>query len=83
MKVKCYFPEDLEIDQDPSEITKVHAIDPVKSPEYTLCSIAWEEWDCDYDYHERVTDEPITCKNCLDILNGISKNFKKTEKGWE
>ena len=55
----------------------------MKSPEYTLCSIAWEEWDCDYDYHERVTDEPITCKNCLDILNGISKNFKKTEKGWE
>lgn len=35
MKIKCYFPDDLEKDQDPLEITRVHGINPIQSTEYS------------------------------------------------
>ena len=75
--VRIYFPED----QDPEDI-EIHGIAPWQEPEFTLCSIAWEEWDCKYDFNDRLTEDPITCENCIDVLEQINKSFVKTEKGW-
>lgn len=76
LKIECYFPEE----QEPDDMA-VHGIDFFQIPEFTLCRVAWEEWDCGYEYKERITNKPITCKNCISALEHYSK-YQKTEEGW-
>ena len=73
---KVYFPER----QSENDI-EVHGIDEFQTPEYTLCRMAWEEWDCGYNLKERVTDKPITCKSCINVLEHMHK-FKKIDGKW-
>lgn len=70
IKVECYFP-----DQQSSDEIEIHGIDYLQHPEYTLCGMAWEEWDCGYDFKKRITDKPITCKKCIDVLEHSKKNY--------
>ena len=47
--------------EDKSEIGEIHALHPIG--DYTLCGDALEE------YHYYDTDQPVSCKNCLRIID--------------
>ena len=77
LKIQCYFNGCQETKKD----MRIHAIDPRQEPEYTMCGMDFEEWDCGENFKKRITDKPITCKDCINVLENL-QIFKKTENGW-
>jgi len=67
--------------KDPNNKIVVHGDGCSSDHEFTACGIAFEEWEIN-EQETEFTDEPITCKFCIEAIELIYNKFKKAKGKW-